>query len=59
MNGNPIEIGENCWIGRGCIILAGVTIGDGAIIAANSVVNKNIPSNTIYGGVPAKFIKDR
>ena len=58
-NGFEILIGANCWIGRGCIILPGVIIGDGAIVAANSVVNKNISSNTIYGGVPAKFLKDR
>lgn len=57
--GSEIVIGRDCWIGRGCIILPGVIIGDGAIIAANSVVNKEVPPNTIYGGVPAKYIKER
>lgn len=57
--GEPIHIGKDCWIGRGCIILPGVKIGDGAIIAANSVVNKNVPPNTVFGGVPAKYIKNR
>jgi len=57
--GASIIIGENVWIGRGVIILPGVTIGSGAIIAANSVVNKDVPENAIYGGVPAKLIKHR
>ncbi len=57
--GKEIIIGENCWIGRGCIILPGVKIGDDSIIAANSVVNKNVKPHSIYGGVPAKFIKFR
>lgn len=53
-----ITIGDGVWIGYGSLILGGVTIGDGAIIAAGSVVNKSVPSNTIYGGVPAKEIKN-
>lgn len=52
-------IGEDCWIGAGSIIMAGVTIGGGAIVAAGSVVTKDVPSCTIYGGNPAKFIKNR
>lgn len=52
-------IGKDCWIGAGSLIMAGVTIGDGAIIAAGSVVTKDIPPLSIYGGNPAKFIKDR
>lgn len=55
----PIIIGSNVWIGFRCIILPGVIIGDGAIIAANSVVTKNIPPNKIYGGMPAQLIKER
>lgn len=54
-----ITIGRNVWIGRGCCILKGVTIGDGAVIAANSVVTKDVPSNAIVGGVPAKLIRMR
>jgi acetyltransferase-like isoleucine patch superfamily enzyme len=59
MVGKEIIIGNNVWIGRGCIILPGVLIGDGAIVAANSVVNKDIEPNTINGGVPCRFIKNR
>lgn len=47
------------WIGRESVIMPGVKIGDGAIIAAYSVVAKDIPPYTIYGGDPAKFIKAR
>lgn len=54
-----ISIGNDCWIGSGSIILDGVTIGDGVVIAAGAVVNKDIDSYTIAGGVPAKHIKDR
>lgn len=52
-------IGNDVWIGRESIIMPGVKIGDGAIVAAYSVVVKNIPPYTVYGGNPAKFIKDR
>ena len=55
----PIRIGTDVWIGARVIILPGVTIGDGAIIGVNAVVTKDIPPNTIVGGVPAKFIKER
>lgn len=52
-------IGNDVWIGRESVIMPGVKIGDGAIIAAYSVAAKDIPPNTIYGGNPAKFIKAR
>jgi acetyltransferase-like isoleucine patch superfamily enzyme len=55
----PITIGNDVWIGARAIIMGGVHIGDGAIIAANSVVTKNVPPYTIFGGVPAKYIKKR
>lgn len=54
-----ITIEDDVWIGAGSIILAGVTIGKGAIIAAGSVVNNDVPSYAIVGGVPAKLIKMR
>lgn len=57
LEGDNIVIGKNCWLCRGCVILPGVTIGDGAVIAANAVVNKDVPSYTVVGGVPAKIIK--
>jgi len=53
----PIYIGNHVWIGLRSIILKGVTIGDGAIIAAGSVVTKDIPAHCLAGGVPAKIIK--
>lgn len=52
-------VGNDVWIGHGAIIIAGVTIGDGAIVAAGSVVAKNIPPCEIWGGNPARKIKDR
>lgn len=55
----PIEIGHHCWIGTGAIVLQGVKIGDGAVVAAGAVVTKDIPANEVWGGIPAKKIKDR
>lgn len=55
----PIKIGANCWIGTRVIILPGVTIGDNTIIAANAVVTKSCNSNSIYAGIPARFIRKR
>ena len=55
---SPIVIGKNVWIGSRATILSGVTIGDGAIVAVGSVVTKNVPSNKVVAGVPAKVIKD-
>ncbi|MGT2887235.1 acyltransferase [Streptococcus didelphis] len=54
----PIIIEENVWIGENVSILPGVTIEQNSIIAAGSVVTKNVPANTIFGGNPAKFLKN-
>lgn len=52
-----IHIKKNAWIGAGATILPGVTIGENAVVAAGAVVSKDVPDNTIVGGVPAKIIK--
>jgi acetyltransferase-like isoleucine patch superfamily enzyme len=55
----PITIGQDVWIGAQSVILPGVTIGDGAVIASGAVVNKNVSPYTIVGGVPAHLISER
>ncbi len=52
-----IHIKKNAWIGAGATILQGVTIGENAIVAAGAVVSKDVPDNTVVGGIPAKIIK--
>ena len=54
-----VLIGKDAWIGANVTILKGISIGDGAIIGANAVVTRNIPPYEIWGGVPAKFLKNR
>lgn len=56
---HPITIGNGVWVGRECIILDGVTIGDGAIVAAGAVVAKDVPPFAVVGGVPARILKYR
>ena len=58
-NKGDIVVGNDVWIGYEAVILAGVTIGDGAVIGARSVVTKDVPPYTIAGGVPAKTIRKR
>lgn len=53
----PIKIGHHAWIARRAMIMKGITIGDRAIVAANAVVTKDVPPDTIVGGNPAKIIK--
>ena len=55
----PVTLQYHVLIGAGCVILPGVTFGDGATIASMSLVNKDIPEYTLYGGVPAKFIRNQ
>lgn len=52
-------VGNDVWIGHESVVMPGVKIGDGAIIAAYSVVVKDVPAYTVYGGNPARFIKER
>jgi len=53
----PIEIGDNVWIGENVCVLKGVHIGNGVIIGANSVVTKSVPDNSIVAGVPGRVLK--
>ncbi|TDX00064.1 acetyltransferase-like isoleucine patch superfamily enzyme [Dinghuibacter silviterrae] len=59
MNSAPVKIGDNVFIGMDSIILKGVTIGSNVVVAAGSVVARDIPDNQIWGGNPAKFIRNR
>ncbi|MEX3508105.1 DapH/DapD/GlmU-related protein [Kocuria carniphila] len=52
-----IRIGNGVFIGVSCTVLGNVTIGDGAVVAAGSLVNKDVPAHTLVGGVPARIIK--
>ncbi len=52
-----VTIKRNAWIGAGATILPGVTIGENAVVAAGAVVAKDVPANTVVGGIPAKVIK--
>lgn len=54
----PITIGENVWLGAGCVICPGVNIGNNCVIAANSVVTSDVPGNTLYAGSPAILKKE-
>ena len=54
----PIHIGKNVWIGANATVCKGVIIGDGAVIAAGAVVTTDVPEKTVYGGVPAKLIRE-
>ena len=54
-----IRIGNDVWLGCNVTVLKGVTIGDGAVVAAGAVVTKSVPPNEIWGGVPARKLKDR
>lgn len=56
-HGQPIVIGNDVWIGANASILPGVTVGDGAIIAAGAVVTRDVPPRTVVAGVPAKAVK--
>lgn len=52
-----VQIGKNCWLGHGAVILPGVCLGDNVTVGANSVVTKSFPSDVVIGGVPAKILK--
>lgn len=53
----PVVIGHNVWVGANAVVVAGVTIGDNVVVGAGAVVTKDVPSNVVVGGVPAKILK--
>jgi acetyltransferase-like isoleucine patch superfamily enzyme len=53
----PVELLDNCWLGAGTMVMPGITIGRNSIVAAGSVVTKNIPDNCICAGIPAKITR--
>lgn len=55
----PTKIGRDVWIGANAVILGGVTIGDGAVVAAGAVVNRDVESGAVVAGVPAKVVRTR
>lgn len=54
----PVRIGRSCWIGAGAVILPGVTVGDGTVIGAGSVVTRDIPSNVVAVGNPCRVLRE-
>lgn len=58
MQAAAVKIGKGAWIGSHATLLAGVTVGEGAVVAAGTVVTKDVPPRTVVGGVPAKVIKE-
>jgi acetyltransferase-like isoleucine patch superfamily enzyme len=54
---HPIVIGDGVWLGARCLVLPGVTIGCGAVVAAGAVVTKDVPPNALVGGIPAKVFR--
>lgn len=57
--GRPLVIGERVWIGNNCVVTGGLSIGDRAIVAPNSFVNRDVPAHTMVGGNPARPLKRR
>lgn len=58
-SGKPVHVGSDVWIGGNCMILPGVTIGDGAVVAGGSIVTRDVEAYSIVAGVPAELIRRR
>lgn len=58
MHSKPIKISDNAWIGFGACVMKGVTIGKNSIVAAHSVVVKDVPDNVIVAGNPAQIVRE-
>jgi len=56
---SPVRIGPDVWVGTKVTVVRGVTVGHGSVLAANSVVNRDVPAMSVAGGVPARVLKDR
>jgi serine acetyltransferase len=56
---SPVSIGHDVWLGARCVILPGVTIGDGAVVAAGAVVTRDVAANAVVAGVPARVLRHR
>ncbi len=54
----PVRIGNGAWLGARCTILPGVTVGDGAVVAAGSMVTQDVPPNTMVAGIPARVVRE-
>lgn len=54
----PIVVGDGAWLGAQSVVLGGVTIGPGSVVAAGAVVTRDVPPHTLYAGVPARFVRD-
>ncbi|MBK6846057.1 MAG: acyltransferase [Proteobacteria bacterium] len=55
----PVRIGSDCWFGRRAMVLPGVTIGDGCVVAAGAIVTRDVPPMSVVAGIPARVIKQR
>jgi maltose O-acetyltransferase len=54
----PIVVGDGAWLGANVTVLGGVTIGEGAVVAAGSLVRSDVPPHTLWAGVPARFVRE-
>ena len=54
----PVRFARGCYVGAGALILPGITVGEGAVVAAGAVVTRDVPPHKIVGGVPARVLKD-